>query len=153
MHYRLWMEPSEPSTTLSLCKTNHQYYCFIRSTFAAPPALDGRRLKITHPDFFRYIFKNFSELKGSRPTTGENNYPNLLQRVVQWLFILPCTNGAGIQFSPRAVCVWVRVRLRLYMYFPPSYFHIYSVVRMFLFMPRAANNKHLTKRKSALLVF
>ncbi|XP_072028315.1 uncharacterized protein [Amphiura filiformis] len=39
-------------------------------TFFIPPLLDPSRVKITHPDFFRYIFTNFMDLKGYRPTTG-----------------------------------------------------------------------------------
>ncbi|XP_072022032.1 alpha-N-acetylgalactosaminide alpha-2,6-sialyltransferase 1-like [Amphiura filiformis] len=38
--------------------------------FFRPPLLDQSRVKITHPDFFRYIFTHFMDLKGHRPTTG-----------------------------------------------------------------------------------
>ncbi|XP_072027966.1 CMP-N-acetylneuraminate-beta-galactosamide-alpha-2,3-sialyltransferase 1-like [Amphiura filiformis] len=38
--------------------------------FFRPPILDPSRVKITHPDFFRYVFTHFMDLKGYRPTTG-----------------------------------------------------------------------------------
>ncbi|XP_072028655.1 alpha-N-acetylgalactosaminide alpha-2,6-sialyltransferase 1-like [Amphiura filiformis] len=36
----------------------------------ATPGIDPGRLKMVHPDFFRYVFTHYLEGKGARPTTG-----------------------------------------------------------------------------------
>ena len=43
------------------------------------PGIDPGRLKITHPDFFRYVFTHYLEAKGSRPTTGTTYFVKFTQ--------------------------------------------------------------------------